>query len=184
MESHVFCISYLDKLKFLSLCCQGAEGTHVISAFDDNLSVKTRFCQLTIHSPYSSSLQDASDFFLPPTLSWKGKSNACPRESKTHVGLLQTSIYGASRIWFQWSVPSHSSLLSPSHCPPNHSSQSLKKYHLCFLHRELILQEGWRVCTIFFNHECGGHGRIKKNITLLNKEEPTLLAANWEVHSS
>lgn len=50
--------------------------------------------------------------------------------------------------------------------------------YLRFLYRNLILKEGQHACTIFLNHGCGGHRRIKKNINFLNKEEPTLLAAN------
>lgn len=56
--------------------------------------------------------------------------------------------------------------------------------YLYFLYRNLILKEGRDACTIFLNHECGGHRRIKKNITLLSKKEPTLWAANWELRGS
>lgn len=50
--------------------------------------------------------------------------------------------------------------------------------YLCFLYRNLILKEGQCACEVFLSHKCGGHRRIKKSITLLNKEEPTLLAAD------
>lgn len=148
----------------------------------------TRFCDLTIYSPHSSSLPemppDALFSFTNPT-KLKGESNACHRERKINIGLLQTYIYGASRVWFQWSVPFHLSLLSLSHCSPNHSSQSLKNYAIfVFSVQKPHTKGGQYACTISLNHECGGHRRIEKNITLLKKEVPTSSVANWELHGS
>lgn len=82
------------------------------------------------HIPLPKMLPDELFSFANPT-KLKGKSNVCHRERKINIGLQQPYIYGTSRVWFQWSVPFHLSLLSPSHCFPSHSSQSLKK--ICFI---------------------------------------------------
>lgn len=156
----------------------------IISDFDDSHSVISRFSDLTVYSPHCSSLPKMLYFqmnffsFADPT-KLEGKSNACQGERKINIGLLQTYIHGASRVWFQWSATFHSSLLSSSHGSPNHSSQSPKNYALfVFSVQKSHSKEGQYACTIFLNHERGGHRRIKKNITLLNKEKPNLLAAN------